>query len=122
MVVNILVWLIGGILWYLYYGLECSLNGGMGCWTLPFKCLWDDIRFKFSKKARIAWAIGVVGTKAATWGGCLMGYKHDYRHIREHDLYDEFAKAVLPGWIHFILTHILIPAAPYLIKAAIYGF
>ena len=75
----------GFIVWYALYGIECVINGATGGFSMPFLCLWDDIRFN------------VLGG----WQRRLIAANGD----------EEWA-AEFPGWGHFIRTHILLPFTP----------
>lgn len=106
--------IIGFILWYFYYGLECFLNGatlGRNQYTMHFSCLWEEL----------LWVLPGGGERKAQFvrdrigdfpRGSFAGYA--YEDIRKYNRYKEVGRAVLPGLGHFILTHMILPLSPLL--------
>lgn len=82
---------LGFVIWYFYFGLECWINGaassGYGN-LIPFKCLWDDIKFNSP-------------------GG--------WKRRLEFTAGDEEWASQIPGIDRFIFNHILIPLLPTLV-------
>jgi len=74
--------------WYLVYGLECFINGGMGGWELPFRCLWDDIRFN----------------SPGGWQRRLRAVNGDEDWARQ-----------FPGIKHVVAMHVLFPVIVYIV-------
>jgi hypothetical protein len=95
---DVLFILIGLLIWWLYYGLECFLNGTMvqgGPYRLgmPFVCWIEEL----------SWNLPFVGWRARL-------------DFTEGDA--EWAKE-LPGPTHFIFSCVLLPLAPWLIFRAV---
>ena len=81
----ILLLIIGFIGWYLFYGAECHINGGSlgrNSWTMHFPLMLEELM----------WILP---------GGWAKKLKHCNGDI-------ELAKT-LPGVIHFVCMHILLP-------------
>ena len=86
--IELLLLVIGFALWYFYYGLECFINGGSlgrNPYTMHFPLLWEEFQW------------------------LLPGGWEKKLKICDGD--ENLAKS-LPGWLHFIGTHICIPFAP----------
>lgn len=84
---------LGVFVWWLYYGLECYLNGTLnGGIRMPFACWFEEL----------SWNMPFVGWRARLDFTCN----------------DEDWARRLPGWGHFIPTCIVLPLAPELIWRA----
>ncbi len=88
MIVLILIFVPSLAFWYVYYGLECYLNGasiGRNQYAMPFLCLWEETLWILpgGRRRKLAFARG-----DADWA-------------------DE-----LPGPVHYVLTHGLILGGP----------
>ena len=85
----------GFILWYIYYSVECVINGGSimrnTVWEMQWKCFLEELSWFLpgGNKRRIQFLKNI---------GC-----------------DEKDLDKLPGRFHFIFTHIFIPLFPTLI-------
>jgi hypothetical protein len=77
----------GFVLWWIYYGLECYINGEIGCnqYAMRFRLMWEEFLWILpgGKKRKLEYCNG------------------------NEDLAD-----TLPGPLHFICTHILLPFGP----------
>lgn len=84
----IVLLLFGLGMWYIYYGAECALNGGWWGKYPHLRCLRDEIY----------WILpGGTARKLAFCQG------------------DAKLASTLPGWPHFIGTHLLIPFGPVVV-------
>lgn len=90
---NIAAIALGVVIWWLYYGVECFLNGAVGGWWLPFAEAWRELK----------WNLPIVG-----WTYRLADANGDA----------EWA-AMLPGPIHFVFTCVVLPLVPLGIVIAV---
>lgn len=119
MVVDAIAIIIGLVIWYFYYGLECYLNGS----TLIFLCLWQEITWilpggrkrkgRFVRNEIICYEEG----KELYDGSICASNNGTWRHkaVVEGDLYEQCGEDILPGWKHFLCVHVLIPLMPLII-------
>jgi hypothetical protein len=90
MVLDIAFLCFGLVAWWLYYGLECFINGATtGGFWLPLVCWFEEL----------SWNLPFVGQK------CRLA------HTRGDA---DWAKQ-LPGPVHFLLTCVLLPLGPWLV-------
>ncbi len=132
--------LLGLFQWWLFYGLECYMNGDMGG-VLPMhiRCLWQDVKWllpsnraKYIKEmiaegngaicgnpslTRILYNFWFVNEKDSEQ--YLPRYSWTYQEIREKNLYQKVGNNVLPGIGHFVMIHILCPVVPFLVTFGI---
>lgn len=117
--------IVGFVLWYLVYGLECFLNGGSlgrNQWTMQFVLLNQEISWLLVPGAKVKYLKEHVILDCFEHGaicGSTKGW--DYQEVREQNLWRECANDVLPGWGHFIGTHILLPLFPLLVCVVMHG-
>lgn len=104
---------LGDLLWFLYYGMECSINGAYNPTESSLRMVWRcwqeerswilpggrKLKGEYIKKLMGSFENGHIGE----WR---------YRDIRENNLYEEVGDAELPGLGHYILTHICLPSIP----------
>lgn len=103
---TVFLFVLGFILWYAYYGAECAINGGTimrNPWTMHFPLLWEEF----------VWALPFIGPERKV-DYIFEIYGDDVMKICPYCA----ARNMLPGRLHFVLTHILIPCIPYLIYKA----
>jgi hypothetical protein len=98
--IDVLLLAFGAAFWWLYYGLECFLNGTMnqgGPYRLgmPFVCWLEELE----------WNLPIVGKL----------FRLDFT------CGDEEWAAKLPGRVHFALTNVLLPLAPWIVYRAFMG-
>jgi hypothetical protein len=89
----VLALIIGFVMWYFYFGLECFINGGgigVNPWIMPFHHAWGD----FKNNIPFGW-----------------GWHHRMKFTRGNV---DWAR-MMPGPIHFGLTHVLLPAIPLIV-------
>lgn len=87
-VIAFIIFAISFIFWYFIYGLECYMNGGSlgrNQYLMPFQCAFEELK----------WAIP------------FWGWKERQRYCQERNC-PELANS-LPGPLHFLIMHIIIP-------------
>lgn len=108
---------VGFCLWYLYYGLECWMNGATmsrNQYLMHFSCLWEEflwalpfygayLKGEYIREQISDFEHGAMCSSSGSW---------DYSEIREKNLYKKVGKAMLPGTWHFVCTHIVFPLMP----------
>lgn len=99
--------------WYLYYGVECIINGmtfRRNPYTVPFTEAFTELTWVLPGGGRRK---GNVIRDAIGWSehGAMCGWRRSwsYKEIRDGNLYDECGADMLPGLTHFFLTHICLP-------------
>ena len=106
------------VLWYLYYGFECALNGGnLGRHPLlmPFQCFWEEVLWNipggFRRKMEYV-RENVIGD----WDGAVLGRTRSWRNeeVRVQNLLSACTHDVMRGPINFWLTTSIVLAVGYL--------
>lgn len=105
---------VGFSAWYLYYGLECFINGEKG----PFSSLKQDFLINFSPNAwenRMATVEHLrksIDNDSFTY--IDMSFKDNYpENGTTEEKLEYIAKTGLPGKFHFMFTHVIIPFGPF---------
>ena len=88
MILDLVFLLLGIGLWWMYYGVECFINGAMGDWRMPFREAWREL----------LWNVPIYG-----WHWRLQFTRGDI----------EWAKD-LPGPFHFLFNCVYVPLAPWI--------
>ncbi len=108
--------------WYCYYSCECAINGGF--FTRSIK--WWQVVPHFLLE-EILWLSPWGGTRRKAYivkliSGWDDGYigRYTYKEIRQKDLYSQAASEVLPGWGHFLFTHVLLPFGPLFVFVSLW--
>lgn len=98
----------GAALWWIYYSAECMLNGSFR----PIHCfveelLWflpgGDARKGEYIRKMVERGDGVICSANGSW---------NYKAVRDGELYVPCGKDVLPGRLHFVMTHLGVPLLP----------
>ena len=93
--IDALLLIAGLFIWWLYYGLECFVNGAHGGVELPFVEWWREL----------CWNLPFVGQRF---------------RLKQTSGDVEWA-AQLPGIFHFGITCVLLPLAPWLVYRILWG-
>ncbi|KKT91053.1 MAG: hypothetical protein UW92_C0019G0008 [Candidatus Jorgensenbacteria bacterium GW2011_GWA2_45_13] len=104
MILYILI--LGLIIWYLFYGLECFINGGTigkSRFFFPFECLWNEILWNLPGGKETYVKKHIANSSIDT---AVCGSKQVWRsaEIRKKNLYFECGKDILPGFFHLFLV------------------
>lgn len=95
MLVAILL-IVGIALWYVYFGFECFVDGrdafGRSPWLMQFVCLWEEL----------TWVLP---------GGTARKFRVA--------LGNPFIVSTMPGLLHFLLVHVVLPFGPAAIAWAL---
>lgn len=113
--------IVGFVIWYLFYGLECWANGAfMSSKQTHWSCLLEDVLWvlpgaskrkgEYIKKTMGSFEHGSMCSSSGSW---------DYEEIREKNLYEVVGNAMLPGLGHFLFMHVLIPFGPLFLYLSI---
>jgi hypothetical protein len=96
-------------LWTLYYGIECCCNGGT-----MLRCLKEEISWFLPGGTRRKGRYIKENVISGLASGVIMGWRKSWRYeaVAEYDLYEECGKDVLPGRLHFLIVHVVLPLAP----------
>lgn len=99
---------IGFALWFMYYGCECFINGDTSIWRSFWKeLLWflpgGDARKGAYIRKMVEHGNGVICSENGSW---------EYEAVRKGELYVPCGRDVLPGRLHFVITHVCIPLGP----------
>jgi hypothetical protein len=118
LIIGVITHLIAGIaVWLLYYTLELGLNGALFkrhilsyvyeelLWILPF----HPARENYIKEIVHSCDDGYIGD-------------FEYKEVREYNLYNLVGRSVLPGFWHFVFTHMCIPLCPLAIFLMIWSY
>jgi hypothetical protein len=102
---------LGFVFWYLYYGMECYINGGSlgrNQFSMHFSLLWEEFLWflpgGFDRRVDYLLECKVINPDVADYSE---------QEIRE------ITKEMLPGRLHFVLTHGVLPLIPLLIYGVI---
>lgn len=109
-------WLVALVGWYLYYGLECLLNGAETGWLMPFYWLKQDFtwaipgglkrRTDYFKENIMPSPSRIDGKRHGMISGTI---SWGYDWVAENNLYEDCAKDTLPGPFHFWFYSVLCP-------------
>jgi len=109
-------WIVAFAIWYIYYGIECALNGAEGGLLMPFKELGKDFTWSIpgGLKRRAGYLKqNLIPTPSLHDGkihGSISGtISWDYDWVVENNLYKECAKDTIPGPFHFWFFIVLCP-------------
>lgn len=109
-------WIIAFVLWYIYYGLECMLNGAEGGLLMPFRCLIKNLTWSIPgglQRRVVYFKDNLLPTPSLNDGkihGSICGtIGWDYDWVVENDLYEDCVRDTLPGPFHFWFYSILCP-------------
>lgn len=101
-------------LWFVYYGLESYMNGGYSIW----RCFKEEVSWFLPGGRKLKG--DYIRKMVDGWNGDGWIGEFSYKEIREDNLYEKVGSKVLPGRIHFLLTHILIPLIPSIVLTMIF--
>ena len=109
-------WIIALVGWYIYYGLECMLNGSEPGLLIPFKWFVKDLtwaipgglrrRTEYFKENVMPSPSSIDGKRHGTISGTI---SWDYDWVADNNLYEDCAKDNLPGPFHFWFYSVLCP-------------
>ena len=109
-------WILAFVIWYLYYGLECLLNGAESGLFMPFSLFVKDFTWSIPGGLRrrvVYFKENLMPTPSRIDGkrhGCISGtISWDYDWVANNNLYEDCAKDTLPGPFHFWFFIVLCP-------------
>ncbi len=113
---NYWYWIVAFVLWYIYLGVECLINGARPGWLMPFYYFGKDFtwsipgglqrRVKYLKENLIPKPSNINGKRNGSISGTI---RWDYDWVADNNLYEDCVRDTLPGPFHFWFYSILCP-------------
>jgi len=109
-------WVVALVVWYIYYGIECALNGAEGSPLMPFREIVKDFMWSIpgGLNRRAKYLKENLIPTPSRYDGKIHGSIHgtiswDYDWVVENNLYKDCAKDTIPGPLHFWFFSVLCP-------------